>query len=415
MTVTSLEEQGLNIFIARQPIFDEQKIVYAYELLYRSDAVNRAHIADDGFATLKVIANSLLMGIQKLTSGKRAFIHFNRKLLLGKTPLLFPREFLGVEIMDPGEVEQRLMMACQQFKKANYTIILDSVCFADEYKPLLELADIIKLDFRATTPEQRQFMVKQLAATGFNVKLMAEKVETYGFFEEAQKLGCVYFQGFFFQKPDLISRKEMPGYKLNYLQILKKINEPTPDFNEIEDIIKRDVSLAYKLLRFINSASYGFKVSIRSIHHALILLGKREVKKWLTIIVMSGIGRSKPLELMNAVIVRARFCESLAEYFKLHAEPADFFLFGLFSMVEAFLDRPIKEILEELPLGEEIKQALLGNESIFNSVLKLVESFERADWQSFDLWAEKLKLNQERIAILYVDAVEWATVHSTED
>lgn len=414
MTNTSLEEQGLNIFIARQPIFDEKKVVFAYELLYRSDTINRAYIADDGFATMKVIANSLLMGLQKLTNGKQAFIHFNRKLLLGKAPLLFPRELLGVEILDPGEIEQRLILSCQQFKKAGYSLILDGLSLNREFLPLLALADIVKIDFRATNPQERQNLVAYLHTAKLKVKLMAEKVETHSYFEEAQKLGCVYFQGFFFQKPDLISRKEMPGYKLNYLQILKKINDPSPDFGEIEEIIKRDVSLAYKLLRFINSASYGFLVSIRSINHALLLLGKREVKKWLTIIVMSGIGRSKPPELMNAVIIRARFCELIATRFKLHTEPADFFLLGLFSMVEAFLDRPLQEILEELPLGDEIKLALLGNEGIFHSVLMLVESFEQGDWQAFSVWAKQLALEEESVAILYVDAVEWATAYSTE-
>jgi EAL and modified HD-GYP domain-containing signal transduction protein len=397
---------GMQIFLARQPIFDGDQEVFAYELLYRSDAVNRATIADESMATLKVIANSLLIGLEELTAGKRAFINFNRKMLLGKTPLLFPRDILGVEILESVPPDEHILRVCKQFKKSGYYIILDDLILNDEYQPLIDIADYIKIDFRITTAKERKQIIKQLK--NLEVTFMAEKVETREQFEEAKKLGCKYFQGYFFQKPDLVKRQEMPGYKVNYLRILKKIHEPMPDFGEVEEIIKRDMSLSYKLLRFINSASYGFKVTIRSIHHALILLGKREVKKWLTIIVMSGIGRSKPPALMDCAVVRGRFCELIAYHFRLHPEPSDFFLLGMFSLVDAFLDRPLQEILEELPLEDEITEALLGKESKFTHVLSLVEAFEKAQWDKFAALTVQLNLDADTVAPLYVEAVEWS-------
>jgi c-di-GMP-related signal transduction protein len=412
MTENRTTDVGMKIFIARQPIFDRKQNVFAYEILYRSDEINRAYIADEGYATLKVIANSLLFGLKKLTSGKRAFINFNRKLLLGRIPLLFPREMLGVEILESVEPDDHIIRVCKQIKKGGYPIILDDLILKDEYKPLIQLADYIKIDFKITTALERQNIIKELAPQ--SAILMAEKVETREQYDEAITLGCQYFQGFFFRKPDLVTRNDMPGYKLNYLSILKKIHQPFPNFVEIEEIVKRDVSLTYKLLRFINSASYGFKVSIRSIHHALILLGKREVKKWLTIIVMSGIGRSKPTELMNTVIVRARFCELIAQEFGLTLEPSDFFLVGMFSLMEAFMDRPIAEILEELPLEEDVKNALLGQKGPFAPTLQLVETFEKADWETFTQLSEKMGLDGARIAVLYVEAVEWAKFLSKE-
>ncbi|MCP5048133.1 MAG: HDOD domain-containing protein [bacterium] len=392
------------MFIARQPIFDREKNVYAYQLLYRSDEVNRAHIADESYATLKVIANSLLIGLQKLTSGKRAFIQFNRKLLLGKMPLLFPEDLLGVEVMDNVEPDERVIRSCQHIKKSGYDLIMNEVVLKDEFNPLIPMVDIIKIDFLETTPEERRALMEHPGTARF----LAEKVETQEYFEEAKALGCVYFQGYFFRKPDLVSRKEVPGYKLNYLRILEKIHDPFPAFDEIEEVIKRDMSLTYKLLRFINSASYGFKVTVRSIHHALILLGKREVKKWLTIIVMSGIGRTKPIELMSTVVIRARFCELIAENFKLHPQPSDFFMMGIFSLVDAFLDRPKEEILAELPLEEDVKQALLGQEGPIRSSLQLVEAFEKAEWDTFTQLAETLNIDEQKAAKLYVEAVEWS-------
>lgn len=405
MTEQMDQDGGMQVFLARQPVFDADMNVFAYELLYRSDTVNRAHIADEGVATLKVIANSLLIGLQKLTSGKLAFINFNRKMLLGKTPLLFPRDILGIEILESVPPDEYILRVCQQFKKAGYRIILDDLILKDEYKPLIGMADYIKIDFSITSSKDRTEIIHQLK--DLDVIFMAEKVETDGQFQEAKRLGCQYFQGYFFQRPVLVTRKEMPGYKFNYLQILKKIHEPVPDFNELEEIIKRDVSLTYKLLRFINSASYGFKVTVRSIHHALILLGKREVKKWLTIIVMSGIGRSKPGELMNTVIIRARFCELIATSFDLKKDPADFFLMGMFSLVEAFLDRPMQEILDELPLDDELTGALLGKENIFSNILDLVKAFAAAKWDQFAQLASQLDMDVEKIAPLYVEAVEW--------
>lgn len=411
--VNTNAEFGLTVFIARQPIFDNKKNVYAYELLYRSDLENRAFITDGDFATLKVIANSLLIGLQKLTDGKKAFINFDRGLLLARVPLFFPSDILGVEILETITPDQRLIKVCNQIKNDGYLMILDNFVFNEEYRPLIPMVDIIKIDFCASTPEERRSIFQKVSSK--HVKFLAAKIETQQDYEEALKLGYHYFQGFFFQQPALISRKEMPGYKLNYLSILRKLYDPAFDVEQIEEIIKRDVSLTYKLLRFINSAAHGFKVTIRSIRHALILLGKREIKRWLTIIVMSGIGRDKPIELMNAAVIRARLCELIALEFKLQDQPTDLFLIGMLSMMDAFLDRPLPEILEELPLEENIKFVLLEGEGQARHVLELVRAFEKADWESFSLFSHQLKLDEEKLAFLYLEAVEWAKFLSTQE
>ncbi|MCP5106652.1 MAG: HDOD domain-containing protein [bacterium] len=402
------QDTAMNIFIARQPIFDRKKNVYAYELLYRSDLENRAFVSDHRYATLKVMANSLLMGLQRLTAGKRAFIHFNRELLLGNLPLSFPKELLGVEILDVREPETRVAEVCKSLKKAGYLIVLDHVILdkKETRQIFVPLADIIKIDFHTTTAEERQGTLEKIDSS--NILLLGEKIETPKAYKEALKLGCSYFQGFFFRKPDMISRREIPGQKLHYLQLLKKIHSSSLDVKGIEEIIKRDVSLTYKLFRFINSASYGFRVTISSIAHALLLLGEKELKKWLTIIVMSGIGSDKPQELMNTAVIRARFCELIASEFKPALQPWGYFLMGMFSLMDAFLDRPLEELLEELPLEEDIKAALLGRDPQARNVLEMVDAFEKARWEDIARSATECAIAEEKLAALYMDAVEWA-------
>ena len=273
------QKLGLTTFIARQPIFDRRKQVYAYELLYRSDPVNRAHVINDEYATFKVIANGLLIGLQRLTAGKRAFIHFNRLLLIGQIPLLFPKDLLGVEIFETAKPEERVIQACERIKKAGYLMVMDDFVFNEPYHQLLKFADMIKVDFLVNSPGKIRLFAQKAASQ--KLTLLAEKIETRKDYNEALELGFHYFQGFFFQKPELISRQDMPGYKLNYLHILKKIHDPVLELDAVEEIIKRDVSLTYKLLRFINSACFGFRVTVRSVRHALNLLGKREIKNWL--------------------------------------------------------------------------------------------------------------------------------------
>lgn len=405
MSYQDIEHEGQDIFVARQPIFDIHRNVYGYELLFRKGFHNFASKVDTEYATVKVISNSLIIGLNRLTGGKRAFINFNRQLLVSKVPHLFPHDLLGVEILERVEPDDRILGVCEKMKEEGYLVVLDDFVFAEKYRPLIELADIIKIDFQASTPELRSTLFQEVAAR--HIKFLAEKIETQTDFEEASNLGYCYFQGFFFQKPDVVRTREMPGYKFNYLQILKKLCDPDLPLDEIEKILKHDVSLTYKLLRFINSAAYGFRVTIRSIRHALVLLGKREIKKWLTLIALSGIGREKPLELLHNTLVRARFCELIGQELNLKEQTADLFLVGMFSMADAFLDRAMGEILDELPLDISIKNALLGGHGILRDVLDLILAYEKADWLNAAQLSDQFNLKEGKLVSHYIESVQW--------
>ncbi|NIM13149.1 MAG: HDOD domain-containing protein [Candidatus Aminicenantes bacterium] len=413
------------ILVTRQPIFDKQKNVFAYDLLFKSkqdfqDRVRAAYSSasgDDGDSSSAGVGMDSLFitGLRKLTGGKRAIINFNRHMLLNQLHLMFPSDLLGVELREMGmnrgkdigresTIRTDITKTVEKLKSAGYLLIMNALLFNEVDISLAKMADIVGVDFRSMG------LQKRFSFSGdpyLRPRFLARSVETATDFEIASDKGYHYFQGEFFSKPDLISVRSIPSYKINLMRILKEINKPTVHFNEIEKILKRDVSLTYKLLRFVNSAAFGLKNTVQSIRHALILLGEVEVRKWLSLIVLSGMGIDKPHELIRSAIIRAKFCESLAAAIHYEKEMSSFFLVGMFSMVDAFLDRPMEEILEELPLQSDIKSALQGKPNRYRDVLELVLDYERGEWRTVCEMVDRLKLDEQEVSTLYLEAIEW--------
>ncbi|MCP5102104.1 MAG: HDOD domain-containing protein [bacterium] len=424
------ENAGIQeILVTRQPIFDKNKEVFAYELLFGSAFQEHARKRWSGngaageeetdsrpgrkaaksFKAFKDVDSFLLNGLKTLSGGKKAFITFNSDMLVTEFPLMFPSELLGVVVLERPETPEPMHRSLKKIKSAGYTLMLgDSALeYGEGVDPaLVTLADIIGCDFRSKDLQQCRPTLKGLDMG--EVKFLAKSVETATDYGVAEGKGYAYFQGDFFSKPDVVPVRSIPSYKVNLVKILKEINKPSVQFDRVEAILKKDVSITYKLLRFINSAKFGFKTPVQSIHHGLTLLGEMEVRKWLSLIVLSGTGTDKPLELIKNTIIRARFCESIAAELKLTVDLPKFFLMGMFSMVEAFLDRPLEEILVELPLAPAIKAALLGEDNRFRDVLDVVLDYERGDWRNFNQSAGRLRLDETRAVSLYLDSVEWA-------
>ena len=394
-------------FVARQPIFDPHQKVYAYELLFRSGMDNFFDASDPDQASTSVIVDSLLlMGMEKLTGGDRAFINCTRNVLIKGYAALLPKDKVVVEILESVEPDDEVVGACLRLKRAGFMLALDDFIYEERLEPLLPLIDFVKIDFRETTERDRKALVEKLSPRG--IKMVAEKVETRSELQQASEMGYTYFQGYFFSKPEIIVAKDIPGYKLNYLRVLQAVNQPEINLVELENIIKLEASLTYKLLRYLNSAFFGFRTEIRSIHHALALLGEEELKKWASLIAMAAMGADKPPELVVSVIVRAVFCESLAPRIGMMNRSNDLFLLGMMSLIDAVLDRPLPEILEKMPISHEVKEALLGVENRFRDVYETVIAYEAADWRSFAEKARKLNLDEETVPDLYLKSVEWA-------
>ena len=394
-------------FVARQPIFDPHQKVYAYELLFRSGMDNFFEASDPDQASTSVIVDSLLlMGMEKLTGGDRAFINCTRNVLIKGYAALLPKDKVVVEILESVEPDDEVVGACLRLKRAGFMLALDDFIYEERLEPFLPLIDFVKIDFRETTEMDRRALVEKLSPRG--IKMVAEKVETMSELHQASEMGYTYFQGYFFSKPEIIVAKDIPGYKLNYLRVLQAVNQPEINLVELENIIKLEASLTYKLLRYLNSAFFGFRTEIRSIHHALALLGEEELKKWASLIAMAAMGADKPPELVVSVIVRAVFCESLAPRIGMMNRSNDLFLLGMMSLIDAVLDRPLPEILEKMPISHEVKEALLGVENRFRDVYETVIAYEAAEWRSFAEKARKLNLDEETVPDLYLKSVEWA-------
>ena len=394
-------------FVARQPIFDPHQKVYAYELLFRSGMDNFFDASDPDQASTSVIVDSLLlMGMEKLTGGDRAFINCTRNVLIKGYAALLPKDKVVVEILESVEPDDEVVGACLRLKRAGFMLALDDFIYEERLEPFLPLIDFVKIDFRETTEMDRRALVEKLSPRG--IKMVAEKVETRSELQQASEMGYSYFQGYFFSKPEIVVAQDIPGYKLNYLRVLQAVNQPEINLVELENIIKLEASLTYKLLRYLNSAFFGFRTEIRSIHHALALLGEEELKKWASLIAMAAMGADKPPELVVSVIVRAVFCESLAPRIGMMNRSNDLFLLGMMSLIDAVLDRPLPEILEKMPISHEVKEALLGVENRFRDVYETVIAYEAADWRSFAEKARKLNLDEETVPDLYLKSVEWA-------
>ncbi|MEN6411469.1 MAG: HDOD domain-containing protein [Veillonellales bacterium] len=401
-------EQHEEVHVARQPIFDRSLNVFGYELLFRSNFINAYDGLDGDKATHSVITNSfLLISRETLTNGKKAFINFTANSIKNNIPSMLPENLVVVEILENVIPDEEIIAACRKLKHSGYILALDDFVFQPEYEPLLELADIIKVDFRITPPKERAELIQRLQS--YSVKLLAEKVETFDEFKEALQMGYSYFQGYFFCKPVVVSGKTLPEYKANYLQILKELNQPQLDFSQLEAIIKRDVSLSYKLLKFINSALFGFKNPIHSLRQALILLGQKELTKWMSLITLNGIANHKPGELILESLIRARFAEMLAATFQLRQRMSDAFLMGLLSHIDALLDRPLQEILDELSLDEEIKQALLAKgHTPFSRLYQLILAYEKGDWTLYTAYAKEMQMDERKILNSYRESLVWA-------
>lgn len=392
-------------FIARQPIFDSNLKVYAYELLFRSGVENFFEFPDGDQASARLIINSLMLfGMESMTGGAKAFINFTRKLIVEGLAEVLPHQTTVVELLEDIPSDQEVVKACAELKRRGFALALDDFVARPGLEPLLDIADFIKVDWMQSPPAERADLARQMGPRG--LKLLAEKVETPQEYEEARALGYTYYQGYFFAKPVIVSAKDIPPNKFQLLQVIREINRPDLDFKSLSRLISDDVNISFKLLRYINSAAFCLIREITSIEQALHLLGEREIRKWATLVAMAGMGDGRPQELLATSLVRARLAESIAEEMGLADRGPEYFIMGLFSLLDTFFGRPLEEVLVELPIDQEITGALLGKPSKTRGVLELITALEAADWPAIESLCAELKLDPEKVQELVFQAIQ---------
>ncbi len=397
-----------NIFIARQPIFHRNQKVAAYELLFRSSLENYFDPLQDGEeATSRLITNSfLLIGISKVTAGKKAFINFTEGMLVKGYPALFPQDITVVEVLEDVAASQEVVQSCRNLVRKGYVLALDDFLYNDSLIPLIKLAKIIKFDIRQMSfaeLERQVEIVKQ-----HNVKLLAEKIETNEEFLATKKLGFHLFQGYFFSKPNIVSGRDIPGSKLSYLKILRQIQDENYDFGKLAELIAHDVSLSYKLLKYVNSAYFARFQEIQTLQEAVAMLGEINLRKWLSLMMLSYVADDKPSELLRLATLRGGFCELVASRLLGEVNRAGVYhTVGMFSLLPAMLDKPMGEILDELALASEIKEALLAQtQDRLVLTLQLVTAYERGAWEQVTSLAAGLGVELDELPALYDAALE---------
>lgn len=391
-------------YVARQPILTADEKVFGYELLFRDGVENYFRNPDIEAASRGTLDTSLLMGLDVLCDGRRAFINCTRDTLIKEYITLLPPQQTAVEVLESVPVDDLVVAACQRLKESGYTIALDDFAFDDPREALTSVADIIKVDVRTTSAPQCAAMVKKYAPK--KCRMLAEKVETHEEFLAAKSAGFLYFQGYFFRKPELMQAREIPASRVNYLRLLQVISKPELEPRELEEAIKGEASLCYRLLRYLNSAAFGFRTEIKSIRHALAILGEREVRRWLRLVATLSAAENKPSDLVLSALVRAHFCELLAPRIK-HGD-SDLFLMGLLSLMDAILEIPMGLVLEGISVDHETKSVLLDQPSLLTPMYKLMLAQEAGDWQAVAESNSRLNLPETLIAESHWKAMQWA-------
>lgn len=391
-----------SIFVGRQPIYNREQKVIAYELLYRAGTGNFADIVDGDRATTEVIINSVLdIGLDSIVGKRTAFFNLTGSFIRGDHPLPLDNKQVVLEILEDTEPDAHVIAGMKQLAEKRYIIALDDFVFSEKFIPLLEIAHIVKLEVMNRPREELQEKVAQLKP--FKVKLLAEKVETHEEYELCKELGFDYFQGYFFCKPHIIEGRSLPANRLVILNLLAKLQDPEADIEELEQLIVQDVSLTYRLLRYINSAAFALGKEIESVHRALVLIGINTIKNWVSLLLLARID-DKPKELMRTALIRARMCELLAEVHSHRDERDQYFTCGLFSVLDALMDHPMEELLVDLPLSDTVKSALLENTGELGAVLTEVLNYEKGAWQK--LADSGIPSSEYRNC--YLQAVMWA-------
>ncbi|MBQ4862492.1 HDOD domain-containing protein [Pseudoalteromonas sp. MMG013] len=395
-------------YAARQPILDINKELVGYELLFRDGVDNVFPNIDGDEATSRLIEGSQFnFGLDDLTDNKPAYINFTLETLLKGYPTMLSREQVVVEILETVQPGKRLLAAVQDLKDKGYTIALDDYQHQKVWRHFYPFIDQIKVDFLATSHAEILEIID--ATKGFNnIKLVAEKVETYEQYQQAIDWGFSLFQGFFFAKPEMVQSKALPPSEMALAELLYETSSVDVDLQRITAVFERDVNLSYKLLRYSNSAAFKRRAEISTIKQALVVLGNAELKKFLSLLFAAQVSAEKPMELIKLSLTRARFCELLATKRNDKHNIGTAFLSGMMSLMDAILDETMDSVMSKLPLVIEIKDALLNGDGVLATYLSIAMDYEQAQWGKAQQTCADLKLDSTCLPEIYSDAVNWS-------
>lgn len=395
----------MEVYVGRQPIFDRHSNVFGYELLYRRSMNNFYEGVDGNQATRDLIYNAFFaMQIDDLTEGKVGFINFTDAMVRDLVPEILPKEQLVIEILENSIVDQDLIQACINLKEKGYILALDDFVLSPSFEPLLELVDIIKIEFPNVSLETQRNLISKYK---HKIRFLAERLETHEEFNVALLMGYDYFQGFFFSKPVIYKQKDMGVLNTSILNIIHQLRTLDPDYDRIAQAVELDVGLSYKVIRLSNTISFGARYSIRSVRQALVRIGILELRRWFNVLLLKDLQQVENHELIKQSLVRAHLMENLAQYCGAKEQSLDYLLTGMFSSIDILLSKSMEEVLMGMPLVDSVKAALLGEENDLKMVLDFVKRYEAMDInpETFDFPLGNIDL--ESFNGYYIEALRW--------
>lgn len=401
--------ETMNVCVARQPIFDANMSVYAYELLYRSEEGLHDPTKDGDFQTGEVIFNTLVcMGLDQMLDGKKAFVNFTKETIMKELPRLFSTEVLVVELLEDIVPDEGFIQHCEALKSSGYTLALDDFVSAYPYENMVNMVQIIKVDFKLNSLDEQEGILKKYAHK--NVKFLAEKIENQEEFEKAKAMGFDYFQGFFFSKPVLISGDDVKVFPSTIVFVLRELSQEEPSYDKLEEYLKHDFSMTFKLLKLVNSPAFYSRKRITSIRHALTMLGFKEIRKIFALMLVRDVGRDQPRELIRLSLIRGRMCENVAKASNLKKRGPEAFLLGLFSAIDRVMNKTMEDLIKDLPLEQDVIDALLIKKSIFLPLLYLVKQYEKGDFLGARALTKHLGVSFKHVQDSYIEALNWTTM-----
>jgi EAL and modified HD-GYP domain-containing signal transduction protein len=394
---------------ARQPILDRKKNLYAYELLFREGEDNVFPDIDEDMATSRMIGGLFSsMGLEEIVQNKPAFINLTHHALLSGIAKLLPQDQVVIEILETVKPGKRLLQACKELFEQGYTLALDDYEHKPVWKHFYPFIRVIKIDFLATSKDDILDIIDDIKPYP-HIELLAEKVETHQHYQEAMEMGFTYFQGFFFNKPEMIKGEVLSSFQSVLTQLMQEICSPDPDISKLTELFESDVNLSYKLLRYAQSPIFKRREEINSIRKALLTLGNEEIKRLVSVLAASNFSNNKPVELITQALNRAMLCEQVASFYGNRDIPSAAFLAGLMSLLGALMDADLNSLLVELPLSEDIKFALSDNKGPIAPYLQLSIAMESADWAKVDSLVVEHGWDLEKVESAYQRAINWST------
>ncbi|MFT7616865.1 MAG: EAL and modified HD-GYP domain-containing signal transduction protein [Planctomycetota bacterium] len=400
--VKEVEESALvPTYVGRQPMFNENLETRAYELLYRNSCDNWAEITDSDLATGQTFWNTFIeLGQDNVAETQRAYVNVTPTFLRSNCIQIFPKEKLALELSAADLTDSQVVEFIQSLRNSGYRIVLDGHEPGNIDDEMLSKIDEIKLDVAAGPTEACKLIVTK--ANELGIVTIAKRIETFDCFEDCRRAGFNLFQGHFLSKPQIVVGGRVPADGIARMRLLAAINDTQSGLEKMQDAICNDVGLSYKLLHYVNSAMFAFSNKVESIQHAIMLLGMKWIRTWANLVILSGVS-DKPSAIFNTAVIRGRMCELLSRETE-EKNPDSFFTIGLFSTLECLFDRPMDEILEELPIAQNLKDALMTHEGIMGEALKCTINYEQSAWHEVGFQG----MDSGAIRDTYVSALQWA-------